>query len=67
MWLSGTCTGLINQFTITEAGKLAAKLPLDRIWYCALSAAIKFGCVEKVGMCEHDFLITGVKFWKHGK
>lgn len=47
MWLSGTCRGLINQFTITEAGKLAAKLPLDPIWYCALCAAIKYGCVDK--------------------
>lgn len=39
---------MINQFTITEAGKLAAKLPVDPIWYCALSAAFKHGCVSEI-------------------
>lgn len=48
MWLSDVCRGLINQFTITEAGKLAAKLPVDLIWYCALSAAVKHGCISEI-------------------
>lgn len=39
---------MINQLTITETGKLAAKLPVDPIWYCALSAAVKHGCVSEV-------------------
>lgn len=47
MWLSGVCRGLIDQFTITEAGKLAAKLPVDLIWYYALSAAVKHRWVDK--------------------
>lgn len=39
---------MINQFTITDAGKLAAKLPADPIWYCALSAEAKHGCVSEI-------------------
>lgn len=47
MWLSGVCRGLIDLLTITEAGKLAAKLTVDPIWYCAFSAGVKYGCVDK--------------------
>lgn len=48
MWLSSVCRGLIEGFVITEAGKLAAKLPVDPIWYCALSAGVKHGCVSEI-------------------
>lgn len=48
MWLSDVYRGLIDQFVITEAGKLAAKLPVDPIWYCALSAGVKYGCVSEI-------------------
>lgn len=48
MGLSSVCRGLIEGFVITEAGKLAAKLPVDPIWYCALSAAVKHGCVSEI-------------------
>lgn len=45
LWLSGVYRGLVDQFVITEAGKLAAKLPVD---HCALSAAVKYSCVSEI-------------------
>ncbi|POS70517.1 pre-mRNA-splicing factor ATP-dependent RNA helicase prp43 [Diaporthe helianthi] len=43
-----TDMGLIHNFTITPAGKLAAQLPVDPIWYCAIRAAVKYECVAEI-------------------
>lgn len=39
---------MLDKHTITDAGKAAAKLPVDPIWYGALAAAVKYEYVSEI-------------------